>query len=65
MDQFNALLRAIPSISAALLEEGETVEGIGGELMDTGAEPMVSAPEKVKRKPAKANIEATSDEDEE
>lgn len=58
MEQFNALLRTIPSIAAALVKEGETVEGIGGEQ-------ITSEPKRVKPKPAKSNIEATSDEDEE
>jgi hypothetical protein len=64
VDQFNALLRAIPSISAALVKEGEPVENIGGGLMNTGAVMMASAAKRVKPKPAKANIEATSDEGE-
>jgi len=67
VEQYNALLRVIPSINAALTKEGETVEGLGVELMAMDRDDEVVAPEpkRVKTKPAKSNIEATSDEDEE
>jgi hypothetical protein len=48
-----------------LVKEGETVEGIAGEPMGSGGEPIASEPRRVKPKLAKSNIEATSDEDEE
>ena len=68
MEQYNALLRVIPSINATLIKEGETVEGLGVELMamDRDDEGVPPEPKSVKTKPAKSNIEATSsDEDEE
>lgn len=67
MEQFNALLKIIPSITAALIKEGETVEGFGAEpmAMDSDEEAIALEPKRVKPKPAKSNIEATSDEDEE
>jgi hypothetical protein len=67
MEQFNALLKIIPAINAALIKEGETVEWFGAEPMavDSDEEAVASEPKRVKPKPAKSNIEATSDEDEE
>jgi hypothetical protein len=67
VEQFNALLRVIPSITAALIKEGEAVEGLGAEpiAMDSDEEGVASEPKRVKPKLAKSNIEATSDEDEE
>lgn len=67
MEQFNALLKIIPSITAVLIKEGETVEGFGAEpmAMDSDVEAVASEPKRVKPKPTKSNIEATSDEDEE
>lgn len=67
MEQYNALLRVIPSINAALTKEGETVEWLEAEpmAMDSDEEAVASEPKRVKPKPAKSNIEATSDEDEE
>jgi hypothetical protein len=67
VEQFNALVKIIPSITAALIKEGETVEGFGVEpmAMDSDEEVVASEPKRVKPKPGKSNIEATSDEDEE
>jgi hypothetical protein len=67
VEQFNALLKIIPSITAALIKEGETVEGFGAEpmAMDSDEKAIALEPKRVKPKPAKSNIEATSDEDEE
>lgn len=65
VEQFNALLRAIPSITAALVREGETVESIDGESMDNSGRPIAPQLKRVKPKSTKSNIEATSDEDEE
>ena len=65
MEQFNTLLKIIPAINAALIKEGETVEGFGVEPMAVDSEEAVtSEPKRVKSKPVKSNIEATSDEDE-
>jgi hypothetical protein len=67
VEQFNTLLKIIPSITAALIKEGENVEGFGAEpmAMDSDEQAVASEPKRVKLKPAKSNIEATSDEDEE
>jgi len=67
VEQFNALLKIIPSIAATLIKEGETVEGFGVEpmAMDSDDEAIASEHKRVKPKLAKSNIEATSDEDEE
>ena len=67
MEQYNALLRVIPSINTALVKEGETVEELRTEpmTMDGDEEAAASETKRVKPKPAKSNIEATSDEDEE
>ena len=67
MEQYNALLRVIPSINAALVKEGETVEELEAEpmTMDRDEEAAASEIKRVKPKLAKSNIEATSDEDEE
>ncbi|KAG0651825.1 RNA polymerase II transcriptional coactivator [Hyphodiscus hymeniophilus] len=60
IDQYKLLLQAIPEINAALKEEGIDV----GEsaLPDEEADP---APRRAKAKKEKANIEETSDEDDE
>ncbi|KAM4065508.1 transcriptional coactivator p15 (PC4) domain-containing protein [Hirsutella rhossiliensis] len=61
VEQYSALLRAAPAISATLRDMGQTV----GDVEDTGAAaPAKNRVKKEKTKPAKANIEATSDEDE-
>jgi hypothetical protein len=67
VEQFNVLLKIIPSITAALIKEGETVEGFGVEPMavDSDKEAVASEPKRVKAKRTKSNIEATSDEEEE
>ncbi len=64
VEQFNTLLRIIPSIAAAAAIEGATIEGFKPAATDNGEEDNESAPRRVKPKPEKANIEATSDEDE-
>lgn len=60
MEQYAALLRAAPAISATLRDMGETV----GDVDDAGTAPAKTSAKKESAKPAKANIEATSDEDE-
>lgn len=67
VEQYKALLRVVPFINAALIKEGETIEGLGAEPMalDSDEVAVASEPKRVKPKPAKSNIEATSDEDEE
>jgi hypothetical protein len=67
VEQYNALLRVIPSINTALNKAGQNVEGFAAEPMemDKDKETTASEPRRVKPKPTKSNIEATSDEDEE
>lgn len=60
MEQYSALLKAAPAISATLREMGQTV----GDVDDTGAVPTKEKAKKDKAKPTKANIETTSDEEE-
>lgn len=65
LDQYKALLQAIPDINAALTAMGETIEsGTAGMEVEGGA---ASRKAKVKgaNAGAKANIDETSDEDEE
>lgn len=59
IDQYAALLKAIPSINAALRERGHEFNEPDSSIAD---EPVVSKKAK-KEKPSKANIEATSEED--
>jgi hypothetical protein len=59
--QYAALLKAAPAINAALQQMGQAVEGledIGDATIDPPKNP------KKERKASKANIEATSDEEE-
>lgn len=55
-----ALLKAVPGINATLRELGHTVDGLEDATDET---PEAIQPKKEKSKPAKANIDATSDED--
>lgn len=61
VEQYNALVKAIPAINAALRAQGEKVE----EPEDEAESALVPVPKtkKEKRSP-KANIDATSDEEE-
>lgn len=59
VEQYNALLKALPGVNAALGELGHEVNAVDP---DATKAPAVKAKEK-KSKPAKANIEATSDEE--
>lgn len=58
VDQYAALLKAVPAINAALRDLGHTVED---DVQGAADQVRVA---KDKAKPPKANIEATSDEDE-
>ncbi|KAG9251273.1 transcriptional Coactivator p15-domain-containing protein [Emericellopsis atlantica] len=59
VEQYTALLKAIPGINAALRERGHTIKE-DAEMDDA---PVVAAPAKSKSAKDKANIDATSDED--
>lgn len=63
MDQYKVFLEAIPEINARLKETGVDVDGLA---VDNDDESDAPARQKKKTKPKndKANIEATSDEDE-
>ncbi|KAM5352422.1 hypothetical protein ACJ41O_005145 [Fusarium nematophilum] len=63
VQQYNAFVKAIPGINAALREQGHTVVD-PEESTETALVP-VSKPKKERKKSPKANIEATSDEEEE
>ena len=64
IEQYQALLQAIPEINAVLLEKGYTVGN--GDVNMAPAPPAAKKPSSgVKDKSRKANIEATSDEEEE
>lgn len=70
LDQYKALVRAIPDINAALREDGvamsDVEDGDAEAAAKTGAgssKAAASAQEKKAKAPKKANIEATSDED--
>ncbi|KND89676.1 putative RNA polymerase II transcriptional coactivator [Tolypocladium ophioglossoides CBS 100239] len=62
IEQYTALLKAVPSINATLREMGQAVDGI--DETDETAVATTVKPKKEKSRPSKANIEATSDEDE-
>ncbi|POR31848.1 Putative RNA polymerase II transcriptional coactivator [Tolypocladium paradoxum] len=62
IEQYAALLKAVPAINATLRAMGQAVDG-GDETDDTAVATTVK-PKEEKSKPSKANIEATSDEDE-
>lgn len=72
LDQYKALIRAIPDINAELAKDGVAISDAeddgGGDAAGEGAGASVAlaaaAPKKEKSKaPKKSNIEATSDED--
>ncbi|KJZ79544.1 hypothetical protein HIM_01013 [Hirsutella minnesotensis 3608] len=60
VDQWSAILKAAPAINAALRDLGQTVD----DLPDTADAAPPKAKTGKKEKASKANIEATSDEDE-
>ncbi|PNY26801.1 RNA polymerase II transcriptional coactivator [Tolypocladium capitatum] len=62
IEQYTALLKAVPAINATLREVGQAVDGVN-ETDETAVATTVR-PRKEKSRPSKANIEATSDEDE-
>ncbi|KAM0418844.1 hypothetical protein ACHAPT_012209 [Fusarium lateritium] len=62
VEQYNALVKAIPAINAALRAQGQEVEDPEDEA-ETALVP-VSKPKKERKRSPKANIEATSDEEE-
>lgn len=60
IEQYSALLKAVPAINAALHDRGYVVD----EPDDADAPaPPVAKQSKTKTKPVKSNIDATSDED--
>lgn len=61
MDQYAAFVKAMPAISATLQEMGQLVDG-PDEAENAAA--VIKKSKKEKHKSSKANIEATSDEDE-
>lgn len=63
VEQYNALLKAIPAINAELSAQGHDVAEIpSGPALSSGVQKSTT---KEKKKPTKANIEATSDEEDE
>ncbi|RMJ13377.1 hypothetical protein CDV36_006982 [Fusarium kuroshium] len=62
VDQYNALIKAIPAINAALRAQGEKVDDPEEEA-ETALVPVVK-PKKERKRSPRANIEATSDEEE-
>ncbi len=62
IEQYKALLKAIPEINAALKEVGADVGDT--ELPDEEEEPAPKKERKVKTKKEKANIEETSEDEE-
>lgn len=72
LDQYKALVQAIPDINAALRDDvttiGDADDQVGGVDAGKGAsegscKAMAATQEKKARAPKKSNIEATSDED--
>lgn len=64
IDQYKALLKAIPQINEALREKGVDTDGLGIMMKDEdGSEADTQPLKRVKAKPGKSNIEATSDEE--
>lgn len=61
MAQYTALLKAAPGINAALRQMGQAMEDVD-DLGDATVEPT-KKPKKEKKKASKANIDATSDEE--
>ncbi|KAF4967499.1 hypothetical protein FSARC_4963 [Fusarium sarcochroum] len=62
IEQYNALLKAIPRINATLRSKGLVVEGDNVEEAETSLVPAAKAKKERKKSP-KANIETTSDEE--
>jgi hypothetical protein len=65
LDQYKALLQAIPDINAALTAMGETIESGSAGVEAEGGAASRKARVKGANAGAKANIDETSDEDEE
>lgn len=64
VEQYSALLSIIPEINAELANKGVSIGRENKGSAGGGEQPALVAAKRVKSKP-KANIEATSDEDEE
>ncbi|PHH90778.1 hypothetical protein CDD83_2669 [Cordyceps sp. RAO-2017] len=62
VEQYGALLRAVPAINASLRAMGQSVDDV--QVTGDDAAAAAAKPKQAKSKPSKANIEATSDEDE-
>ncbi|KAF5583433.1 transcriptional Coactivator p15 family [Fusarium pseudocircinatum] len=62
IEQYNAFLKAVPQINAALRAKGLVVEGDVANELDTALIPAVKAKKERKKSP-KANIETTSEEE--
>jgi hypothetical protein len=62
VEQYQALLKAVPAINSALLQQGVAIDEV-----DLDGEDKLSSVVKTKKKApkSKANIEATSDEESE
>jgi len=64
IEQYKALLRAIPQVNANLRKMGIEVEAEAAGVEDSEADEATQPAKRVKAKKSKANIEATSDEEE-
>lgn len=62
VEQYAALLKAVPGINAALKKQGHNVDD--ADMDDAPEIPAKVTKVKKQRKSSKANIEATSDEEE-
>lgn len=62
LEQYNAFLKAVPRINAALRAKGLVVEGDETEELETALE-AVPKVKKDRKKSPKANIETTSEEE--
>lgn len=62
MEQYNAFLKAVPRINAALRAKGLVVEGDDDEELEAALETAPKA-KKGRKKSPKANIETTSEEE--
>ncbi|KAG9502981.1 hypothetical protein J7337_005816 [Fusarium musae] len=62
IEQYNAFLKAVPQINAALRAKGLVVEGDVADERDTALVPAAKAKKERKKSP-KANIETTSEEE--
>lgn len=63
VDQYKALLKAIPAINASLKDAGVDVSGYAVDDEDE-SDSLVAPKKKTKPRNEKSNIDATSDEDE-